>query len=164
MITLWARDVHHKQNWVSKGKTFAQGCYLHGKLEEKNGFDLFDMEEKDFNAIVEKGNGVERVFVALGNGKSEIADMYFWKSVAYDNYEKAKAKYDRLVKRYTDYEPVDFNERWAIQNMFMNAVHEMETHKCEMEMYPIRALVVLPWDAESVDDAKAKQELRVQFL
>ena len=163
MITLWAWR-NGKSDWVNKGKRFAQGCYLHGLLEEKNRDDRFAIEEEDYNTLLNKGTGVERVFVALGNGKTEIADVYFWKSVAYDNYEKAKAKYDRLVKRYTDYEPVDFNERWAIQNMFMNAIHEMETHKCEMEAYPIRALVVLPWDTESVDDAKAKQELKVQFL
>lgn len=164
MKKLWALACGNPNIWTYQDKKTASWCYLHGKLERMNGFDLFGIDINDWDNLVAQGNGVEKVIVALSNGNIEVADIYFWKPKYYDKYDKAKVEYDKLVKQYDGYEPADMKEYFEIQKLFINAYHKMDTYESQIECAPIRALVVLPWDTDSVEYAKKMQKERVEFL
>lgn len=153
-MILWADNHTH----VRQGKRFAQGFYFHGELQSINGDDRFDMEEADYEEIIKEGTGVKRVSVVLSNDKITLADMYFWETKAKDNYKKAKAEYDALIKQYEE------TPMYLLPESVDDAWHKMATAKMEMEVYPVRALVVLPYDKYGVADAKRKQKRRVIHL
>ena len=73
--------------WTMQGRTLAQGCFLHGKLELMNGFDLFVMDTSDYEELVSMENGKETVMVTLANGKIEVADFYYWLDTTYKGTE-----------------------------------------------------------------------------
>lgn len=54
-------------------------CYLHGKLEKKNGFfDLFVMDKDDIAEIKANGKAIHNVVVHFDNEDYEYAKFYFW--------------------------------------------------------------------------------------
>ena len=153
-MLLWADNHTH----CHQGKRFANGFCFHGQLQYMNGDDRFDMEKSDYDSIIKEKTGVKRVSVVLSNDKIELADIYFWETKAKDNYEKAKAEYDALMEQYKEL------PMYKMPETVDDAWHKMATAKMELELYPVRALVVLPYDKEGVKDAKRKQKERCIHL
>jgi len=52
--------------------------YLHGKLEDMNGCDLFGIRKKDEEKLTKRKKGCERVTVIFPDGNKTDADFYFW--------------------------------------------------------------------------------------
>lgn len=57
---------------------FYGGAFLHGKLEQVNGYDLFAIKTKHYDELLEKGNGIQKVTVIMCDGTKIDADFYFW--------------------------------------------------------------------------------------
>ena len=52
--------------------------YLHGVLEDKNGFDLLGVDRKTYNSIHSNPICITKVNVVFHNGDKEEGILFFW--------------------------------------------------------------------------------------